>query len=498
MINFKLNFFASVFLLFSINLLGQEAGANLNWSDKIKATDLRTLGVTDEYLVIQDGFDIPSISVLDKSHFKEVNSIDKFKPQIDGKNATFLKGIVFQNKLVITLIRKDKNYIQRYSIPQLELENTIEIGEVEPYLEFSVDNRQFFAASIKEPMPNVQFIMSENKENLWILYDNSGPKKKKKVEYLYQSFTKSFTGNRSSVSINIEPEYYSRLNVFITNSGKPYIFYKKTLDTKQSYYMLDVLKQTSYPLDLQMNMVNQKIFQYKSKIQISGICYHEKAFKLFSLIFNPESTRFEKTTYTTLELSKTLEYADKSTIRNANKDIYNQPILNYSIDGVKYLEDGSKYIYGEYYTNVIIMKSTEYVEHTSNEIFVAYVDKTGKLLSFNIIPKWQNYTNAIGENPACGSYLCYLKDKELNFIFEDNPKNSNVDLHQKHGTIKDYGNQTTICTINENGKIKRNIWLNNKELDIYPCPFLSQEFKNGEYIIGSYLKGNFKFATLKY
>jgi hypothetical protein len=498
MINFKLNFLASLFLLFSINLLAQEAGAKLNWSERIKATDLRTLGVSDEYLVIQDGFDMPSILVLDKTHFKEVNTIDKFKPQIDGKNAIFLNGIVFQNKLIITLIRKDKNYIQRYSIPQLELENTIEIGEVEPYLEFSDANGQFFSASIKTPKPNIQFIMSENKENLWILYDNSGPEKKHKVEYMYQSFTKTFTGNRSSVSINIEPEYYSRLNLCISNGGRPYIFYKKSMETKQSYYILDVFKKESYPLNMEMSMVNQKMFQYKSKIQLSGICYHEKAFKLFTVNFDIEKARFEKIVFTPIELGKTLEYADKSTIKKANKDIYNQPILNYSVDGAKYLEDGSKYIYGEYYTNVIIMKSTEYVEHTSNEIFVAYIDKSGKLLSFNIIPKWQNYTNAIGENTACGSYLCYLKDDKLNFIFEDNAKNNTVDLHQKHSVIKDYGNQTTICTVSKNGKVQRNIWLNNKELDIYPCPFLSYETSEGEYIIGSYLKGNFKFATLKY
>lgn len=498
MIKSKSIFVAIIFFSFSISLWAQETGGNLKWSERIKATDIRTLGVSDEYLIIQDGFDMPNIIILDKVHFKEVNKVEKFKPQLDGKNLMFLKGIVFQNKLIITVYKKNRQYIQRYSIPQLELENTIEIGEVEAFLEFSNPNGQFFAASIKVPKPNVQFLMSENKENLWVLYDNSGPEKKQKVEYVYQTFTKTFTGTRANIDLGIKPGYYSRLNAIITNDGKPFIFYKKSMDGKPSYYIYDVFKKKSFNSNLSFTLVNQKIIEHNNSIMLAGFCYRNKSFELYSMIYNPLKSQFESPIFTTFELSKTLEYADKSTIKKANKDVYSQPVLKYSVDGIKLLDDGSKYIYGEYYSTVIIMKSTAYVEHTTKEIYAAYIDKNGKLLSFTIIPKWQAFSNAVYSNPAWGSYLCFMKEDKLHFIFEDNPKNNNSDLHQKHYEIEDNADQTTLCILSKDGKVQRSTWLDNKELDIYPCPFLSIDLGNGEYIIGSYLKSKFKFALLKY
>lgn len=492
-------FIVIIFAISPILLAAQTSGDQLSWSEKIKGDGMVNLGAGDIYMVVALEAKVPEILVLDLQKFHIINRIEKFRPEYQGNKLDFEKGIVFQNQLVIVANDKSQQYILRYSIPALTLLETISMGEVTPYIAAANQNGQFFEARIKNQVPPIQFAVSNNRENLLILFDNSGPERKQKVEYLFQSFNKNFTGSRSSAIIGINPTVYEPFNLIISDLSKAYILYQKTIETVgKSTYLFDLMNQKSYQWISDMSLISQYMVEENAEIFIGGICYQKGLFKVFTLRFNSIKLQFGEATFNEINLEKTFEYLDNSEIKKIKKDPYRTPILKFAVDGVRFLENGRMIMYGEYYSVVLLPASTMVtIRHETNEIFAIYLNSKGAIDQLSIIPKWHIFSNILSTNPAWGSYISYVKDDQIHFIFEDSPKN-NESLPLKHSATDEFDKQTTAYTVNGEGVKTRTIWLNNKDRNIYPSPFISLDLGKGNYVIGSQSEDGFQFANLKY
>ncbi len=500
-----------VFLIISnTNLFSQlKTGTQLKWSNSIKARDMYNLGFTKDYVLIKTlhdrlgmGGNLDDIAVLKQNTFSEVNRLKQFAPKYDGKKYHFHLGKVFNDKLYIISQRKDLTFIvQSYSIPSLKLENTIVIGEIDPAIE-DQRNGGFFEYQIKNPKGKIQLVTSEDNKNLIIVFDNSGINKSKQLSFIVVSISEDQEMKKKTINFDINPLAFNQKDIVLTNEGVPYFLYTDNADENSKLMVLNLYTQDNYIWDDDLISINEKIITNDDNtLLISGMAYRNEEFVFYFTSFDCDEGEFEDSKFIKFDVSTMLKYYDAAYLKKVSNDISKLPLLKYSYDDIKFLENGGFVMYGEYYELYYSSTSSTspgaYV-HNTNEIWVAHFSSDYELESISMIPKWQKMAISIGSNYAWGSYISILQDDKLYFIFEDHPSNLNSNLATNHSEVKNKGNITTICTVSSNGKIKRSKWLDNKNAKIYPSKFISYDMGNGTYLIGSHLKNKFKFTILDY
>ena len=495
-----------LFVLLSINtsFAQTKTGTNLKWSSAIRGINPRLYGVTEDYFVICDEYADMSgnrtdVYVVSIDNLKLIKHIYNLRPKIEGKAYFSEGGVVFQDKLIIE-VESDKEYIQIYSLPDLKLEQTIMINNNEPKITVSEnkyattsDNWMIERARIKNRINLKDLVISENKEFLFIL-------KKDLRIYRYSVIDSELEHESGSFNFkNIDDPKTKRLGYLVTNNGKPYLLYKDGKALKKPLFIADFKNQKTYNIDFEAIFINHKMIEHNSLIEIHGICYFKSLFQFYKITFNPKTNEFSEIILTSISIPKTLEYTDAKTVKKLNKKIDKLPLLKFSLDGIKYLDDGSYYIYGEYYSIIAYYGDKNYEFQTTNEIYVANISKSGNLNGLKIVPKIQEGKSRVDYYPAAYvSYIPYLSDNKMHFLFADSPKNNDTDLHEGVKRTKGKSPQTTICTVDVQGNVTRNIWINNDTKKVFPTPQLSIDL-GGKYIIGTHIgRHNNKFAIYHY
>lgn len=498
-------------LISNISFAQIDKGSQLKWSEPMKVISIENIGFNNDYFVIRElkpsplypGVFNSFIIVMDRKSFKEVNTSDAIKSKYKSKKYSYAYSKVAGNKLYIVSATNNYKYkiIQVYSLPSLKLEKTIDVGHTKSGINYQL-NGDFFAHQIKNNKPTIQMVVSDNNKELAIIFDNSGGVEgDDKMQLIVYNTSENNELTKNVVELNISGSKFRQLNILETNSGKPFILYTINDSKEKSIRLLNLSNGASFKLEKEIIPLNAKmISKDDNNILISGMAYFEDDFNFFFSFFDIDSEEFESFSSANIDISNTLKYYTISQQKSFTSDLNKLPLLRYSIDDVKELSNGGYVLYGEYYSVSGTSSSNGFtLNHTANEIWVAYFDKEMEVTTFKVIPKWQIFANRVPHVPAWGSYFPILKDDKMYFIYEENSKNLNAsNLANTHKVAKNKADITAITSIDENGDIKTSKWIDNKDAKIYPSPFISADMGGGKYLIGSNLNKKFRFAILEY
>jgi len=499
-------------------------GEELKWSKPIKsAKALRVSadinygmdisGFNDDYFVVEaESNKDPNITIMDITDLSIVKTFEEYRPLYKGKKYFFKASKVFHDKILIVSATKINpklavlDYIiQVCSLPNLNVEETIEVGNAMDYCNgvprstygnvYNYYNEPLF---FKNPEPAIEFIESENGEHLVLIFTNT-PAKGTPIKYLYYTFDKEMEFKRIEKSISgVLRKKYQRQNIFFSNDGDLYMIYLQVVSTKRiNRYFYDFSNSQKVLLEgEEYSPITQKIYEHNNKIMITGNSIVNGGFSLFITEYDAEDIKFLDPLLVPVDVSQTLIYRDKKTIEKFKKKPKELPFLNFYIDNLKYIDNGDILIYGESYQH-IGSSGNQTTAHQTGEIFVFRITNEGTLVYFTVIPKDQYFYNVENMNECYGSYISFINDDKLHFIFEDHPKKYANPTSRSSVTNRSSQTSEYILSIDE-GSLEKRIWLDNSKNNIYPSPSLSVDISNNNYIIGSYLKNNFRFAILNY
>lgn len=497
----QINFLALITALFffsSSSNAQRSVSEELNWSKIISSEARYAAGQSNDYLVMTniwyENKDGEVISVIDKEDLSIITRNKKLDLKADGQALKYAYSYVFNNKLIVLAFKDIKvkygepqfNYILRYSLPKLELEETIEVGNLRQFVGNGFgSNGSYGYRGSTQNNPSVQFKVSKNNKWMMLIFETTKDYSKP-LSFEYQILDSDFNQKKGTVEIEKLPGKAKDLVTIISNDGEPYIYYKRTIKKQDTYYLLDVIEKKHYKIDLPILAIDQKIQEFNGKIIIDGVCYHDGSYKIYSYSFDIESKSFDEPIYTYFDNTKSLEYLKKGEAKKALSKPKKHPAYDYVIEYIDILPNGGKYIYGEC---IDVMTRDVNTYTTQKEIFIFHIGADGKLIYYQLIPRWA-YRGGLATMDI--PYIRFFVEDNLHIILEDHPDNQKLDVHKKHSKHTINCDAVTFeYIINPDGKIHRTIWSDTKK------PFYRGSFNLGDrYIIGTsdYNKKEIRFT----
>lgn len=469
---------------------------------------LEIIGQWDETLILKAESNLtPDLIFYNTEQLRETRRIREFTPMYNNQKYDLRLATMFQNRLIIVAKVQKKafeysdedDYIIQIINPKfMDVEETIKVGKAYSYHTKSLSGDSYFRFNeqvyFKNPDPPVQFITSNNGEKLVCMFMQT-PKDGPSIKYHYYYFDSKLKYLKYGITLDsISNTKYQRENILLTDSGKLYmIYYTEDNDTVNNKYFFEFANGNTVKLGKDYMPIKQKLFEHNGIIRIVGTCFKDKKFYLYTTDYINFELNYTVRSLTPINISQTLVLKTPEFIELLNENREKLPFLNYQIDEVIYLADGSTLIYGEVYKYKIRTQGS----HHTNEIIVIKLNEIDDVEYLKVIPKVQRFGCNNFEVPSWGSYISFISDNNLHFIFEDHPKlykdpTSAASIINKSDQTSEY-----VLSIEE-GDIRKRIWLNNRERQIYPSPSQSIDLKEGKYLIGSCLKNKFRFAILNY
>jgi len=243
---------------------------------------------------------------------------------------------------------------------------------------------------------------------------------------------------------------------------------------------------TSFHMELHEENIHIVAYHYtgsKHDATGGGVIYYQ--FKASNLeLVNSAENEFTSTTISQLNANVKLPNAnsfDKTT--NAINSLYNTTILP--------LKNGDKIIVSE---QVVALDGSTYYGDNYFNILINRIDKNGNVVQNTVVPKIQ-----AGLTKSFYSFVQFYKNNTLCFLFNDNPKNLNLQDPYKldGGVAAEKGTIVVLVTVPENGNWTKKLLYqaDNTTPNLYPKECFNM--KNGIIIYGQ--KGNnIKLAKINY
>jgi hypothetical protein len=491
----KVLFILGFILSINSNIYSQENSINIQWSKGIKdyGHGIINLGKTNKYMLIQINNHKPDIALLSLTNFSPVKHIKAFTPRIKDQILTYEKSIVFNNRLIVIANDSTKQFVLKYNIPDFNLIEATEIGNIVPLMN-TTDESQKAVFSIKNTIFPIEFIKTNEDKNLHILFCDASIDRK--ISYVQLSIDHKNKEKITKNSFDIYSERFEILQNIITNKGSLFTLYRGLNQEGEYFYFLyDGKKNKISPIEINIKVNHLRIAENKDlSISIVGIGRLEDRELFFEIVYDSENLFLGEVEY--IEMSdrqKTSLLKSKVLIENLDDSYFSSNknkflMTNYSIDGIKQINDELKLVYGENYKlSNVKFKKINIIRHEARELYVCVFNNAGKIVFFRTYSKIQVFENTLDRAPSWGSYMFYETDSSYNFIYsgEEIMKESKIVDTKK--PFKPTGKSSNIIHISITKDLVAEItnWPDYSKEGIYISPFISLDYENGNLIIGS-------------
>jgi len=492
---FKLLFIIGFIFTINTYTYSQENAKNIKWSKGIKdyGHGIINLGKTNKYMLIQINNHKPDIALLSLTNFSPVKQVKAFSPRIKDRVLTYEKSIVFNNRLIVVAKDSITQFVLKYNIPDLNLIEATEIGDIVP-LENITNEGQKATLSIKNTVSPIEFIKTNEGNKLVVLFSNRDMEKK--IGYIYLSIDKKNKEKLQKQYFDIYLDRFEILQNLISNKGVLYTVYRGLIKDKDYvYFLCDGKVNKVIPFELQIKINHLRLVENQDfSISFVGIGQFEGNEFFFEIpyIQGEKSLReikkiqLNEQQKSNLIKSQLMGNEFNATIKNSEKtQLFME---NYSIDGIKQINDELRLIYGENY-DLTLKRNNKYnvIRHEAKELYVCVFNEMGEIVFFNTFIKTQVFENLLDRKPSWGSYLFFETDSSYNYIYCGEEMAKEVSSFDSSKPFKPTGksNITTQIVVNKDLTINMKKWPSYSKEQVYISPFISLDYGNGRLIIGS-------------
>jgi hypothetical protein len=226
---------------------------------------------------------------------------------------------------------------------------------------------------------------------------------------------------------------------------------------------------------------------------------------VFNLLVDGESNEVINEETTEFPTGFIVQHSSEKAKKKAKKkEAKGKEIAFYSfeIDDVIEHKNGSLTMVGEQFRFYVTCSTdANGNQHCTNHyvygnIIVVNFNENGEVEWMELIPKYQHTTNDHGY--YSGYALVTLPDGSLNFIFNDNPKNSFYDTSGKIYRWKRTPKNTDVVMVvlEESGKMDRHVLLKGGDEEVMSRPVISTQIGQSEMIVLGEAKKKSKFYKL--
>jgi len=487
---FKLSLIIGFIFTITTYTYSQDNGIGIKWYEGINdyGHGIINLGKTNKYMLIQKNNDKPDIVLLSLNDFSVVKQLKSFTPKVKKQILTYEKSIVFNNRLIVVANDSIKQFVLKYNIPDLKLIEVTEIGNVEPILESFISGQES-SFSIKNTISPIEFIKTNKGNRLHVLF-NQGLGGR--IGYTYLSINKDNTEKITNNYFEKNIERFEILQNLITDRGVLYTIYRgHKRDGKFIYFLGNGSNNQTTPIELKINVNHLRLVENQEhSISIVGEGNMDKKELFFDLKYYYEDNRFGELMSIELDESQRSSLL-KSKIESENLDASHKELLlmeNYSIDGVKQINDELRLIYGENYSfSHSKYNKTNIIRHEAKEIYVCVYSNAGELVFFKTFMKYQVFENKLDRKPSWGSYIFSGTDSTYSFIYSGERIKKKDLIIDTEDPFKPTGKASNMINIvvTKDFEFETRICPEYSSSGIFFSPFTTLVSDNGEIIFGS-------------
>jgi hypothetical protein len=449
-------------------------------------------------------------------NMKLVYSKELLIPKYNNKSLNFEDVLYLKNQLILFVSfynnKENKNYAFAYPISKEGVVGS-KLKKLDEFTSNIISNKR---------RGNFDFVMSKDSTKL-LVYRNEDFKKYKNEKFSYKVYDNTLNLLwEKDVQLPYKDKYFIVKDYKITNDGKVYMR-AEILPDKEEKKELDKDEQPSTFIILSYDLNKDKLSQYEIKlnnkwvqsmsyninentkeITVGGFYSNDKKLMIngvFYLTIDPESGNINVKSQKEFDKDFMVEMIGERRIEKG-KGLANY----YKLKNFLTKNDGGAYLIAEQdivttseikSANGSVYKKTYY--HYNN-ILVVSVDKSGQISWIRNIPKFSSDTEG-------GYYLSYAhnfnkKTNELNFIFNDNPKNlePNPKTPRKIYSLGAL-NRSVVALVNLNneGYMQRMLLFNNNEIgDVYLRPKINLQVSDNELIVYAIKGKTYSFGKITF